>query len=262
MTQFSAGNPEKPPGTRIPGPRLDFSVAEPVPHQGPIPGHGASAESFPGTSNFTTMSTSPPWVPVALVCRVLRGGGFKPYRILKTHGFDPKRGSFSSITALERSSSGSSCSANGTAPLSRLLRRRSPRCRPTPFSALGRLISRGVARATWKILEGGDRSGGGRENVSETLESWRSLPHEFILCDLLDNPRPLLDRTATSQLRSIWWSNAFFTIYSNWFFTIAKRRRRSWNSSGASRRNAPALTLYGADHMNSSVNSIRADEYA
>ena len=103
---------------------------------------------------------------------------------------------------------------------------------------------------------------GGERAFQEHWNRCRSLRHEFVCCDLLEDPRPLLDRVRPEPGAVIWWSNAFSTIYSNWFLTIDERRRRylTWIEGLAAR--APSLLLYGADHINSSVNSIRADEYA
>ena len=129
--------------------------------------------------------------------------------------------------------------------------------------ALGRPVSRpGGHERSRATLESRDRSLGRRGGVSGTLDDCRALPHEFVLCDLLEDPRPLLERVRSEPAAVIWWSNAFFTIYSNWFFTIAERRQRYVSFINGLAETAPGLYLYGADHMNSSVNSIRADEYA
>ena len=103
---------------------------------------------------------------------------------------------------------------------------------------------------------------GGPEAFQKNWALCRSLPHEFVLCDLVEDPGPVLERLRNEPAAVIWWSNAFFTIYSNWIFSIAERRQRYARFIEGLAERAPGLYLYGADHMNSSVNSIRADEYA
>lgn len=103
---------------------------------------------------------------------------------------------------------------------------------------------------------------GGEKAFHEHWTLCRALPHEFVVCDLLEDPAPLLERIRSEPAAVIWWSNAFFTIYSNWLLTIAGRRQRYEKFIKGLAEAAPDLYLYGADHMNSSVNSIRADEYA
>jgi hypothetical protein len=59
----------------------------------------------------------------------------------------------------------------------------------------------------------------------------------------------------------IWWSNAFFTVTSNWYYLWSERRDRyeAWVSGLASRN--PDLLVYGSDHDNSNVNWIRIGDY-
>jgi hypothetical protein len=103
---------------------------------------------------------------------------------------------------------------------------------------------------------------GGAEAFQEHWTKCRSLSHEFVLCDLVDDPQLLLEQVRSEPGAVIWWSNAFFTIYSNWFFTLAERRQRYLRFINGLAETAPCLFLYGADHMNSSVNSVRAEDYA
>jgi hypothetical protein len=59
----------------------------------------------------------------------------------------------------------------------------------------------------------------------------------------------------------IWWSNAFFSVYSNWFYTAEERRRIYSNWIEALASKAPGLFLYGADSNNISVNFVKARDY-
>ena len=60
----------------------------------------------------------------------------------------------------------------------------------------------------------------------------------------------------------VWWSNAFFSVHSNWHHDAARRRvlYARWIRGLAER--APRLWLYGASSDNASVNGVQAAEYA
>lgn len=102
---------------------------------------------------------------------------------------------------------------------------------------------------------------GGARAFRRHWRRYRALTHEFIHCDVVADPRPILEHIEPDERAVIWWSNAFFTVSSNWLRTIGERRRlyERWIDELAD-RNAELL-LYGADHCNGSVNDIRADEY-
>jgi hypothetical protein len=103
---------------------------------------------------------------------------------------------------------------------------------------------------------------GGAEAFREHWAAYRKLPHEFVHCDLLNEPGELFARVADEDGAVVWWSNAFFTVHSNWFYPAAERARRygDWVRVLAAR--CPRAALYGADHNNVSVNAVRAAAYA
>ncbi len=70
------------------------------------------------------------------------------------------------------------------------------------------------------------RHWGGEDAFQEHWMRCRKLPHEFVRCDLLEDAQPLFERIAPEKSAAIWWSNAFFTLYGNWHYSIAERRRR------------------------------------
>jgi hypothetical protein len=191
--------------------------------------------------------------------------GFKPYRILKSRGYDrdtrvvffdysPRALEFRQLLLREW---------DGT-DYPTFLRKAFGEMPPDSYFQLWANLSPDQVRTSdldqlWTAET--DRWGG-REAFQEHWTLCRSLTHEFVLCDLLEGPSPVLERLSDEPDQVLWWSNAFFTIYSNWFFTIAERRQRYARFIRGLAERAPGLYLYGADHMNSSVNSIRADEYA
>ncbi len=102
---------------------------------------------------------------------------------------------------------------------------------------------------------------GGAEALAGHWQGYRPLAHQFIHCNLLDKPAALLRTLEDAPGAVIWWSNAFFSIYSNWFYTTEERQQlyRGWIEALAAR--APRLFLYGSDSNNISVNCVQAGEY-
>lgn len=102
---------------------------------------------------------------------------------------------------------------------------------------------------------------GGEQAIRQHWQQYRELRHEYVLCNLLADPTPLLQQIDRDPQAVIWWSNAFFTVYSNWFYTVDERKTRyeSWICALAARN--PEMFLYGADFQNISVNYIQAGSY-
>jgi hypothetical protein len=102
---------------------------------------------------------------------------------------------------------------------------------------------------------------GGASVLRSHWRRYRRLPHERVHCNLLSDPGPLLARMRDEPSAVIWWSNAFFTVYSNWLLDADRRQSiyRWWIERLA--QSAPRLLLYGATSNNVSVNFVRAAEY-
>ncbi|HEY6353105.1 MAG TPA: hypothetical protein VIY30_01330 [Burkholderiaceae bacterium] len=104
---------------------------------------------------------------------------------------------------------------------------------------------------------------GGAARFRDHWQAYRRLPHRYLLCNLLDDPAVVL-RAMEATPRTgdvVWWSNAFFTMYGNWFHTPAERQGmyERWMSGVASA--SPHALLYGSDYANANVNGISASEY-
>lgn len=102
---------------------------------------------------------------------------------------------------------------------------------------------------------------GGALAFRDHWRDYRELPHEYIHCDILTDPQPLLERILPVPRALMWFSNAPFTMYANWFHSFAARRRmyRRWMERLAELN--PDMLLYGSDYANSNVNCIAAGEY-
>ena len=102
---------------------------------------------------------------------------------------------------------------------------------------------------------------GGAEVFRQHWETYRKLPHEYIHCNLLNNNDSLLAAIRNQPNAAIWWSNAFFTVYSNWLHTADERKilYDNWLLKLADRN--PSIFLYGSDYNNINVNHIRIGDY-
>jgi hypothetical protein len=104
---------------------------------------------------------------------------------------------------------------------------------------------------------------GGAERFRDHWQAYRRLPHRYLLCNLLEDPTAAL-RAMAANPRSgdiVWWSNAFFTMYGNWFHSPTERQHtyERWMSGIAEA--SPHALLYGSDYANANVNAITAGEY-
>jgi hypothetical protein len=103
---------------------------------------------------------------------------------------------------------------------------------------------------------------GGADAFRDHWQQYRKLQHEFVVCNILTQPQMLFERVGQGKNDVIWWSNAFFTVFSNWFYTLDNRRAiyDVWVKGLAGRN--PQLHLNGFDYNNSGVNHVQAAEYS
>jgi len=103
---------------------------------------------------------------------------------------------------------------------------------------------------------------GGEPEFREHWRRYRRLDHVFVHCDLLTDPGPVFAQMREEPGAVIWFSNAPFTVHSNWRFMIDERKAmyERW-IDGLVRRN-PGMLLYGSDYANANVNCLSAGRYA
>ncbi len=102
---------------------------------------------------------------------------------------------------------------------------------------------------------------GGEQVLADHWSRYRSLPHAFVRCNLVTSWNDLLPHIEDSPSAAIWWSNAFATTYSAWHCTLEEKQSTYERWIRALAAKAPRVFLYGSDHSNSSVNCISAGEY-
>lgn len=102
---------------------------------------------------------------------------------------------------------------------------------------------------------------GGSRAFRDHWIAYRELPHDYILGNILTEPSTVLGTVARAPRAVIWWSNAFFTMFSNWFYELAERRRfyECWIERLVAAN--PEIFVYGSDYNNASVNGIQAGDY-
>jgi hypothetical protein len=102
---------------------------------------------------------------------------------------------------------------------------------------------------------------GGESVIKEHWKAYRELQHEYVQCNILTHQDNLLAAIRNEPNAAIWWSNAFFTIYSNWLYTADERKQMydNWLAKLAERN--PGIFLYGSDYNNINVNHIRVGDY-
>jgi hypothetical protein len=103
---------------------------------------------------------------------------------------------------------------------------------------------------------------GGAQILKEHWASYKKVRPSYVHCNILTEQQKLLAHIDGRPNSVIWWSNAFFTMYSNWYYTFEERKQiyDDW-INGLSKKN-PDIFLYGSDYSNISVNFVRAEEYA
>lgn len=102
---------------------------------------------------------------------------------------------------------------------------------------------------------------GGAEVFREHWQKYRTLTHDYIDCDVMAQPHTILERVTAEPNAVMWWSNAFFTIYGNWFYPYAQRQEMydRWVEHLAKRN--PHLFVNGSNHNNTCVNDFQVGAY-
>jgi hypothetical protein len=103
---------------------------------------------------------------------------------------------------------------------------------------------------------------GGEAVIKENWRRAKDLRVEYALCNILEDQGPLVEQLDNHGNSVIWWSNVFFTFYSNWFHSIDERRAIYERFIRSLAERSPNILMYGNDYNNIPVNSLRAAEYS
>lgn len=102
---------------------------------------------------------------------------------------------------------------------------------------------------------------GGATAFKMHWQKYRTLPHKYTVCNLLTEGSGFAAQLRHYQQPYLWWSNAFFTVHSNWFYTTAQRKRFYEQWIRALTEANPRCIVNGADYNNQAVNGVRAADY-
>jgi hypothetical protein len=214
---------------------------------------------------YTDVDHAPaePWGPVSTIYSV--AAGFKPNRILQTHGFNENTRvvffDYSPNALKIRKTIVSEWNGKDFPRFVKYLFKLFPH--PENFYQLW--DNRSPDDVNWAELERfwlqELQRFGGRREFTKHWNTYRKLRHKYICCDVLRSPGKLIERMSSEKNAVIWFSNAPFTVYSNWHHTPEQRKQfyDDFISQLATRN--PDILIYGADYTNTSVNCISASKY-
>ncbi len=192
--------------------------------------------------------------------------GFKANRILHTHGFDRRtRMVFFDYSPLALDLRRILVEEWSGADFPGFIERVSPRVPDAFYQLWGNLwatrpgsLDMEMVRGIWeKEL----RLWGGEEAFLEHWARYREIPHRFLHCDLFAASGSLLESLGTGPREVMWWSNAFHSVNSAWFYPREERHRiyEKWLADVAAVN--PDLLLYGTDVENLNLGGIRIRDH-
>lgn len=102
---------------------------------------------------------------------------------------------------------------------------------------------------------------GGADAFKAHWDRYKTLNHQYLHCNLLADKQKLFNEVAKYKQPYLWWSNAFFTVYSNWFLGFDERRAiyEKWITALAA--SSPGCRVNGSDYNNTGVNGFTAKTY-
>lgn len=191
--------------------------------------------------------------------------GFKPNRILETHGYDDKTTVVYfdySKRALEiREDLVDNWSGEDFPSFVRYLVEKYPQS-DTFYQLWEGLASH---ERQWKDVErrweGELERWGGAQAFKSHWQNYRTLRHKYLHCNILADSSKLFEHMDREQSSIIWFSNAFFTMYANWHYTAEQRKQMYDRCIERLADVNPYLFLYGSDYNNINVNCVRAGKY-
>jgi len=192
--------------------------------------------------------------------------GFKANRILHTHGFDRRtRMVFFDYSPLALDLREILVEEWDGADFPGFVERVSGRVPDAFYQLWGNLwatrpgsLDMEMVRGIWEKELG---IWGGQEAFMEHWARYREIPHRYIHCDLFAASGSLLEALETGPREVMWWSNAFHSINSVWFYPRAERYRiyKRWLADVEAVN--PDLLLYGTDVDNLNLGGKRIRDH-
>jgi hypothetical protein len=102
---------------------------------------------------------------------------------------------------------------------------------------------------------------GGADIFADCWQRIRRLPVEYVACDVLTEPDRLLSHVRSDANSVIWWSNVFFTFFSNWHYSCDDRQGIYMKWLHALTGRCPQIRVYGKDHLNVDISGLQLSSY-
>ncbi|MCA9265019.1 MAG: hypothetical protein KDA60_14265 [Planctomycetales bacterium] len=215
--------------------------------------------------SYEDIETAPEGFPASVSTLYSVAAGFKSNRILQTHGFDDATKvvffDYSQVALDVKRCLVEEWDGKDFPSFVRYLFERFPH--PETFYQLW--DNKNPDDVEWhdieRVCERELQRWGGADSFQDHWSAYRRLEHQYVCCNLLEDASNLIGCMDDRPGAIIWWSNAFFTMYGNWYYTVAHRKQAYdyWVKQLAERN--PGLYLLGADVNNTSVNCVRAGDY-
>jgi len=214
---------------------------------------------------YTDIETKPEGLYEPLTNLYSVAAGFKPNRILETHGFDDNTTvcffDYSPNALKVKELMLKEWDGDDFPQFIRYIFKKFP-YPETYYHLWDDLIPSEIDWADMdKYWENELERWGGHNAFKNHWKRYRKLKHRFLNASILDNQQQIISKINNTPNAVIWWSNAFFTIYSNWFFTPIERRAMFEKWILALAKKNPTLFIYGSDFQNISINHISASDY-
>ena len=104
----------------------------------------------------------------------------------------------------------------------------------------------------WEEVEKGWRREldhwGGESAIREHWRRVNQLPIDYVLCDPVEDPEPLLRRIDDRPQSAIWWSDLFSNTHVHWLRTIEQRRDVDERFVRGLVERCPGVLLQGRDY--------------
>ena len=102
---------------------------------------------------------------------------------------------------------------------------------------------------------------GSEKELKNHWENYKTLDHEYIYCDVCENPEKLTNKIVGNGTQVIWWSNVFHTVNAHYLRGLqgVKTCYNKWISQINSKDNN--MYIMGKDYLNRPVEGSTLEEY-
>jgi hypothetical protein len=102
---------------------------------------------------------------------------------------------------------------------------------------------------------------GGEDSFAQHWNKYKKLNHEFIHCDICEDPSKIINKISGQGIEVIWWSNAFHTVNAHYLRGLqgVEKCYNDW-VEGIYKKN-PNIYIFGKDYLDRPVEGGTIKEY-